>query len=89
MKLVSKFTVGVPSGSNIWFNTPLSYFCKIMRVYAMKPEVIICGMILLIVLFYVQVMDVWSRPLLDRIHYTLGRTSSKVYKYTFKVDYTQ
>jgi len=80
MKLVSRFTVGIPTGLNIGINTPLGYLFKIMRIYALKPEVLICGIILAIILFFIQAFDVWSRGLLERIQYTLGRTTSKVQK---------
>ncbi|XP_014483072.1 PREDICTED: protein phosphatase 1L [Dinoponera quadriceps] len=86
MKLVSKFAVAIPTGSSVWFNTSLSYFCKIIRVYALRPEVLIGGIVLLIILLYVQVVDVWSRSFLDGIHYTLGRTTSKVSKLQFYVN---
>ncbi|XP_032688562.1 uncharacterized protein LOC116852385 isoform X2 [Odontomachus brunneus] len=86
MKIASKFTVAVPTVSNVWFNTLLNYIYKFMQVYALKPEVLICGMILVIILIYVQAVDVWSRSLLARIHYTLGRTTSKVSKLQFLVD---
>ncbi|XP_076668142.1 protein phosphatase 1L isoform X2 [Andrena cerasifolii] len=77
MKLVSKFAVGIPTGLNAGINTPLGYFWRIMRAYALKPEVLVCGAVLAIMLFYIQAVDVWSRSLLGRIHYTLGRTTSK------------
>ncbi|XP_015430218.1 PREDICTED: protein phosphatase 1L isoform X2 [Dufourea novaeangliae] len=77
MKLVSKFAVGIPTGLHAGINNPLGYFWRIMRVYALKPEVLICGAILAIILFYIQAVDVWSRSLLGRIQYTLGRTTSK------------
>ncbi|XP_043794206.1 protein phosphatase 1L isoform X2 [Apis laboriosa] len=86
MKLVSKFAVGIPTGLNAGINTPLGYFWKIMRVYAFKPEVLICGAVLAIILFYIQAVDVWSRSLLGRIQYTLGRTTSKVSKLQFLVN---
>ncbi|KOC71205.1 Protein phosphatase 1L [Habropoda laboriosa] len=77
MKLVSKFAVGIPTGLNAGINTPLGYFWRIMRAYALKPEVLICGAVLAIILFYIQAVDVWSRSLLGKIQYTLGRTTSK------------
>jgi len=78
MKLVSRFTVGIPTGLNIGINTPLGYLFKVMRIYALKPEVLICGIMLAIILFFLQGFDVWSRAFLERIQYTLGRTTSKV-----------
>ncbi|XP_033328697.1 protein phosphatase 1L isoform X1 [Megalopta genalis] len=86
MKLVSKFAVGIPTGLNAGINTPLGYFWRIMRAYALKPEVLICGAVLAIILFYIQAVDVWSRSLLGRIQYTLGRTTSKVSKLQFLVN---
>lgn len=78
MKLVSKFAVNIPTGLNAGINTPLGYLYRIMRIYALKPEVLVCGMILAILLFYIQAVDVWSRVLLGKIQVTLGRTTSKV-----------
>ncbi|XP_076658486.1 protein phosphatase 1L isoform X1 [Halictus rubicundus] len=86
MKLVSKFAVGIPTGLNAGINTPLGYFWRIMRAYALKPEVLICGAVLAIIIFYIQAVDVWSRSVLGRIQYTLGRTTSKVSKLQFLVN---
>ncbi|XP_053977715.1 protein phosphatase 1L [Hylaeus anthracinus] len=86
MKLVSKFAVGIPTGFNAGINTPFGYFWRVMRTYALKPEVLICGVVLAIILFYIQAVDVWSRSLLGKIQYTLGRTTSKVTKLQFLVN---
>ncbi|XP_012147081.1 protein phosphatase 1L isoform X2 [Megachile rotundata] len=86
MKLVSKFAVGIPTGLNAGISTPLGYFWRIIRAYALKPEVLICGIVLAVVLFYIQAVDVWSRSLLGKIQYTLGRTTSKVSKLQFLVN---
>ncbi|TGZ54804.1 protein phosphatase 1L [Temnothorax longispinosus] len=86
MKLVSKFAVSIPTGLNAGINSPLGYLCRIMRIYALKPEVLVCGMILAIILFYIQAVDVWSRALLGKIQYTLGRTTSKVSTLKFLVN---
>lgn len=86
MKLVSKFAVGIPTGLNAGINTPLGYFWRIIRAYALKPEVLICSIVLAVILFYIQAVDVWSRSLLGKIQYTLGRTTSKVSKLQFLVN---
>lgn len=78
IKLISKFAVGIPTGFNAGANTPIGYFWRIMRVYVLKPEVLVCGAVLVVMLFYLQAVDVWSRTLLGRIQYTLGRSTSKV-----------
>lgn len=75
MKLVSKFAVGISPGLHVGINTPLGYLYRIMRIYALKPEVLVCGIVVAIVLFYIQAIDVWSRALLGRIQYNLGRTT--------------
>ncbi|GAB1862687.1 Protein phosphatase 1L [Camponotus japonicus] len=85
MKLMSKFAVSIPSGLNAGINSPLSYLYRIMRIYALKPEVLVCGMILAIILFYIQAVDIWAKALLGRIQYTLGRTT-KVSKLQFLVN---
>ncbi|XP_039314946.1 protein phosphatase ppm-1.G isoform X7 [Solenopsis invicta] len=84
MKLMSKFAVNIPTGLNVGINTPLSYLCRIIRIYALKPEVLVCGMILAIILFYIQAVDIWNRTLLAKFQYTLGRTTSK-----FAADYAR
>ncbi|KAG7199640.1 hypothetical protein KM043_014234 [Ampulex compressa] len=86
MKLISKFAVGISAGLNAGINAPLAYFWRIMRLYAFKPEVLVCGALLAVILFYIQAVDVWSRTLLGKIQYTLGRTTSKVSKLQFLVN---
>lgn len=71
MKLMSKIAVGLPTGINM----PFGYFWRAMRSYALKPEVLVFVLVLFVMLFYLQVVDVWSRALLGKIHYI---TSSKV-----------
>lgn len=86
MKLVSKFAVGMPTGLNTGPNAPLGYFWRVMRAYALKPEVLVCGVVLVVMIFYLQAVDVWRRTLLGRIQYTLGRSTSKVSKLQFLVN---
>ncbi|XP_066583508.1 protein phosphatase 1L [Prorops nasuta] len=86
MKIASKFAVGIPTGLNPALTAPLSYFWKIMKIYALRPEVLIFGVLLAIMLFYLQAVDVWSRVLLGKIQHTLGRTTSKVSKLQFLVN---
>ncbi|XP_015522396.1 protein phosphatase 1L [Neodiprion pinetum] len=86
MKLISKFAVGIPTGFNTGINTPIGYLWRIMRIYVLKPEILVCGAVLVVMLFYLQAVDVWSRTLLGRIQYTLGRSTSKVSKLQFLVN---
>ncbi|KAH8273635.1 hypothetical protein KR018_005539 [Drosophila ironensis] len=68
MKILSKFAVGFSS-----INSPLAYLWKLCRLYVLRPEVIFCGLILFVLLLYLQAVDVWSRSILGRIQATLGR----------------
>lgn len=68
MKILSKFAVGFSS-----INSPLAYLWKLCRIYVLRPEVIFCGIILFVLLIYLQAVDVWSRSILGRIQATLGR----------------
>uniref|UniRef100_A0A0C9R2K5 PPM1L protein n=1 Tax=Fopius arisanus TaxID=64838 RepID=A0A0C9R2K5_9HYME len=85
MKLLSKFAVGLPTSLTAGSNTPIGYFWRMMRLYALKPEVLFCGTVMFVILFYLQAVDVWSRTLLGKIQYTLRKTSSKVSKLQFLV----
>ncbi|KAL7741552.1 hypothetical protein ACLKA6_019327 [Drosophila palustris] len=68
MKILSKFAVGFSS-----INSPLAYLWKLCRIYVLRPEVLFCGIILFVLLIYLQAVDVWSRTILGRIQATLGR----------------
>lgn len=62
MKLLSKFFVGVP------LNFPyLNYVWKLLRVYVIKPEVVLLTLCVVVICMYIQFVDVWSRSLIDRI----------------------
>ncbi|KAK0088749.1 hypothetical protein PV325_010856 [Microctonus aethiopoides] len=86
MKLMSKIAVGLPTGFPTGIHTPFGYFWRMMRTYILKPEFIVCGAVVIIIIIYLQAVDVWSRSLFEKIHYTLGKTSSKVSKLQFLVN---
>lgn len=79
MKLLSKFAVGLPTSLTTSANTPLGHFWRIMRIYALRPEILVCCTILFFIIFYLNAVDIWSRSLFEKINYTLGKTTSKVY----------
>lgn len=70
MKLLSRFSFGIS------MNHPLSYLWKIIRVYLLRSEVIIFSLALFIFLMYIQAVDVWSRTLLSRLGYAVGRSTT-------------
>uniref|UniRef100_A0A182QRH9 PPM-type phosphatase domain-containing protein n=1 Tax=Anopheles farauti TaxID=69004 RepID=A0A182QRH9_9DIPT len=67
MKLLSKFAVGVTP-----LNSSLSYVWKVMRVYLLKPEVLIAGLLICLFVLYLQAAEVWSRGFIGRLSNTLG-----------------
>lgn len=81
MKIMSRIAWGVPL--NVSPLTYTSHFWKMLKLYMLRPEVIIFGSIIVLVLMYMQALDVWSRNLLGRLQYTLNRSKSKVDKTTF------
>ncbi|XP_034950097.1 protein phosphatase 1L [Chelonus insularis] len=85
MKLMSKLAVGLPTGFTSGINTPLGYFWKMIRSYALRPEIVVCGAVVLIVLLYLQAVDAWSRSFIGKIHYTVCKTNSKVSKLQYLI----
>jgi protein phosphatase 1L len=81
MKLISRFAVGLPLNS-----APVSYLWRLLRIYILKPEVLIFSAILFVILVYLQAVDVWSRTLLGRLTYTIGRSTSKVQRLQYFVN---
>lgn len=74
VKLISRIAWSVPLKlSNITqSNTSyLSYLWRMLRTYLLKPELIICGAMLFLLVFYIQGLDLWSRNLLGRLQYTI------------------
>lgn len=71
MKLMSKIIWGFPLNfspitysNNIW---------RMLRIYMLKPEVIICSTVMLLIFLYMQAVDIWSRNLLGRLQYTINK----------------
>uniref|UniRef100_A0A0A9WXK6 Protein phosphatase 1L n=1 Tax=Lygus hesperus TaxID=30085 RepID=A0A0A9WXK6_LYGHE len=73
MKLLSKFFVGIP------LNFPyVNYIWKLLRVYVIKPEVVLITLCIVILCMYIQFVDVWSRSLVDRIRLSVsGNVASR------------
>lgn len=70
MRILSRFAVGLP------LNGPINYLLRIFRVYLLRPEVLICAIILFALLVYLQAVEIWSRGLLGRIQYSLSRQNN-------------
>lgn len=75
MRIMSKIAWGIPL--NI---SPLAYtssMWRVLKLYLLKPEVIILGTLIFLVVMYMQAVDVWSRNLLGKLHYTRGPKSKQ------------
>ncbi|XP_075213504.1 protein phosphatase 1L [Lycorma delicatula] len=82
MKILSRFAVGLPLNS-----AHFAHMWRLLRLYVLKPEVLIFSAFLLVILVYLQAVDVWSRSLLERLYFAIGRSSStKVQKFQFFVN---
>lgn len=75
MKLMSRFAWSVPLNVNISPVANLTYLWRLLKGYVLKPEILVFGSILVVMLIYLQAVDVWSRTLLGRLQFTLGRSS--------------
>uniref|UniRef100_A0AAR5PKP8 PPM-type phosphatase domain-containing protein n=2 Tax=Dendroctonus ponderosae TaxID=77166 RepID=A0AAR5PKP8_DENPD len=83
VKLITRIAWSVPlkvshiTQSNISY---ISYVWRMLRMYILRPEFIICGTMLFLLFFYMQALDLWSRNLLGRLQYTISRPRMKVDK---------
>ncbi|XP_044752632.1 protein phosphatase 1L [Coccinella septempunctata] len=82
MKIMSKIIWGFPLNFS-----PITYsnnILRMLRIYMLKPEIIICGTVILLIFFYMQAVDIWSRNLLGRLQYTINKNGrNKVDKLSF------
>lgn len=69
MKLLSKFAVGVSP-----LNSSVGYVWKVMRLYLLKPEVLVAGLLIFVFVLYLQASEVWSRGFIGKISSGLGWT---------------
>ncbi|KAL0273557.1 UNVERIFIED_CONTAM: hypothetical protein PYX00_006194 [Menopon gallinae] len=69
MKLLSKCGVGLPLNTAL-----LSYIWKMLRMYILRPETIILSAILIVILLYLQTIDVWTRGLFARLTLNLDKS---------------
>lgn len=75
MKIMSRIAWSVPLKlSHITFT---SHIWRLMKMYVLKPEFIIFGTLVVLILVYIQAVDVWSRNLLGRLQFTINRPGSK------------
>lgn len=72
MKIMSKIIWSFPLNFS-----PISYsnnVWRMLRIYLSKPEIIICGAVILLIFLYMQAVEIWSRNFLGRLQYTINKT---------------
>lgn len=75
MKIMSRIAWSVPLKlSHVTFT---SHIWRLLKLYVLKPEFLLFGTLLIVVLIYMQAVDVWSRNLLGRLQYTINRSGTK------------
>lgn len=79
MKLLSRAAWG------LHLNASPAHLWRLLRLYALKPEVVFIGTVIFVVFVYLQAADAWSRNLIGRLQCTLGRagTRTKAQKLSF------
>lgn len=71
-KLITKFAVGLPTA-----NTAMASLWRLCRHYVIRPDVLFCAIILFVLIFYLQAVELWSRELMGRISNSFGSVSSR------------
>lgn len=75
MKIMSRIAWSVPLKlSHITFT---SQIWRLLKMYVLKPEFIIFGTLVILILVYMQAVDEWSRNLLGRLQFTINRPGAK------------
>lgn len=75
MKIMSRIAWSVPLKlSHVTFT---SHIWRLLKLYVLKPEFIIFGALVVLILVYMQAVDVWSRNLLGRLQYTINKSATK------------
>lgn len=75
MKIMSRIAWSVPLKlSHVTFT---SQAWRLLKFYVLRPEFLIFGAIVLIILVYVQAVDVWSRNLLGKLQNTISSSGRR------------
>ncbi|XP_011550613.2 protein phosphatase 1L [Plutella xylostella] len=66
MKIVSRLTSSVP------IDAPVSYLWKMVRLYLLRSEVVVCTLAFILFFMYLQTIELWSRALLSRLSHAMS-----------------
>lgn len=67
MRLLSKLAMGVSP-----LNSTMAYIWKLMRLYFMRPEVVLFTMLCVAIVIYLHMLEIWSQNVLTRVGSTFG-----------------
>lgn len=67
MRLLSKFAMGISP-----LNSTMAYIWKLLRLYCMRPEVILFAVLCVIFVSYIHVLELWSQNVLRRVGHHFG-----------------
>lgn len=67
MRLLSKFAMGVSP-----LNSTMAYIWKLLRMYCIRPEVILFALLCIIFVSYLNVLESWSQNVMRRVGHHIG-----------------
>lgn len=67
MRLLSKFAMGVSP-----LNSTMAYIWKLLRLYCIRPEVLLFALLCIILVSYLNVLELWSQNVMRRVTHHFG-----------------
>lgn len=67
MKLLSKLAMGVSP-----LNSTMAYIWKLLRLYFMRPEVVLLTMFFIVIVMYLNMLESWTQTVMNRVGSSFG-----------------
>ena len=67
MRFLSKFAMGISP-----LNSTMAYIWKLLRLYCMRPEVILFALLCILFVSYLNVLELWSQNVMRRVGHHFG-----------------
>lgn len=67
MRLLSKFAMGLSP-----LNSAMAYIWKLLRLYCMRPEVLLFAVLCIIFVSYLNVLELWTNNVMRRVSHHFG-----------------
>lgn len=67
MRLLSKFAMGVSP-----LNSTMAYIWKLLRLYCIRPEVILFALLCFLFVSYLNYLELWSQNVMRRVSHHFG-----------------